>query len=167
MTFNEGQTLPPHPKQLIAASMQHNRSSVSGPHNGGSEPYLCPSMNHPLPKPICGLSPLQALQDYNRRTRIDRNQQAHLYIGGLFQKVLNTSVRDPMTQEELPEGATLNQQSPIPPMTQEEPPKGAICNQQSPTPPMIQEEPPKRATHYQQLASPRLNKIPHSVCGLR
>ena len=125
-------------------------------------------MNHPLPKPICGLSPLQALQDYNRRTRIDRNQQAHLYTEGLLQKVLNTSGRDPMTQEELPEGATLNQQSPNPTNDTGGAARGShmqptIPNPTNDTGGATQES----HTRYQQLASPRLNKIPHSVCGLQ
>ena len=159
VTFNEGQTLPPHLKQSIAASMRHNRSTVSGPHDGGSEPYLCLSMNHPLSKPIHALSPLQALQDYDRRTRIDRNQQAHLYAEGLLQKVLNTSGGDPpMTQEEPPEGATRNQQSPTPPMTQEEPPEGATHNQQSLNSPVTQEELPEGATRNQQSPTPPMTQ---------
>ena len=160
MTFNEGQTLSPHLKQSIAASMRHNRSTVSGPHDGGSEPHLCLFVSHPLSKPIHGLSPLQALQDYDRRTRLDRNRQAHLYAEGLLQKVLDTSGRDsPMTQEEPPEGATRNQQSPTPPMTQLEPPEGATRNQQSPTPPMTQLEPPKGATRNQQSPTPPMTQL--------
>ena len=139
VTFNEGQTLPPHLKQSIAASMRHNRSTVSGPHDGGSErlfTYAYPRIHHPLSQPIHGLSPRQALQDYDRRTKIDRNQEAHLYAEGLLQKVLNTSGLDPpTTQEEPPEGPTCNQQqSQTTPMTQEEPPEGSTRNQQqSPT----------------------------------
>lgn len=50
--------------------------------------------------PTHGLSPLQALKDY------DQNQQAHLYAEGLLHKVLNKSQRDPPMTQEPPEGDT-------------------------------------------------------------
>ena len=102
-----------------------------------------------------GPCPLQALSDYDRRTRIDRSQKAHQYAEGLVQEALATSGSDSQA-----DNATQHQQSPqLPPATSNKEPEvgGATQHQQSPQlPPATSNKEPEVGGATQHQQSPQL-----------
>ena len=98
VTHNESLALSADLKESIAASMRHNRSTVSEQSHCAAksfpledQPYLCLPMSPSIITLIHGPCLLQALKDYDRRTRMDRSQKAHKHAEGLLQKALSSS----------------------------------------------------------------------------
>ena len=106
--------------------------------------------------PTYGLALLQALKDYDRRSRIDRSQKAHEYAEGLLQKALSSGSHDEVDTTEgqqavrAHQGASTHQQD----LPAEEEEDQAEHQQQSPGALPEQQEPPKekedKAEHQQQ-----------------
>ena len=64
------------------------------PYSLTGNPMNVHSQAFPYDKPTYGLPLLQALRDYDRRSRIDRSQKAHEYAEGLLQKALSIGSHD-------------------------------------------------------------------------
>ena len=86
VTYNEKQSLTEDLKKSIASSMRHTRETVSR-----HASCACVMLDHchdPMVYPSIG-STLQALQDYDRRTRLDRNQRGHKYAEDILKQALS------------------------------------------------------------------------------
>ena len=89
VTYNENQPLPEDLKKSIASSMRHARETVRR-HASCACVMLDQSEHDPmLDLTIDIVSILQALQDYDRRTRLDRNQRGHKYAEDMLKQALS------------------------------------------------------------------------------
>ena len=89
ITYNENQPLTEELKKSIASSMRHTRETVRR-HASCACVMLDQSEHDPMVySSIYVVSIPQALQDYDRRTRLDRTQRGHQYAEDMLKEALS------------------------------------------------------------------------------
>lgn len=118
VTYSENQPLPEDLKKSIASSMRHTRETVRR-HASCACVMLDQSEHDPMVYPTINiiLFPyiLQALQDYDRRTRLDRSQRGHKHAEDMLKQALSGTPLGAATQRPAGDGQGREDKGAVPP----------------------------------------------------